>query len=125
MTVLPAIGYFSRRITAQDRGGSYVEGRWVEASASDYNFYGVLNPAQPKDLEVLPEGDRSKDLWVCVTKRHLFQADGRADQGVTGLTQTYVALPDGQYAKVIDKKDWRHRGFFKYMLERTTDWDAT
>lgn len=42
--------------------GSYVNGRWVDGTPSNFSFQGVVQNASPDDLQVLPEGNRSDEV---------------------------------------------------------------
>ncbi len=41
--------------------GSYVDGRWVEGTPSALSFSGVVQNAEPEDLKVLSEGNRTEE----------------------------------------------------------------
>lgn len=45
--------------------GQYVKGKWVAGGAVETEFSGTWQPASGKVLELLPEGKRNKETYVC------------------------------------------------------------
>lgn len=43
--------------------GTYVKGVWNECSSIDVNFTGTFQPANGKELELLPEGKRNHSIY--------------------------------------------------------------
>ena len=80
--------------------GSYVNGIYVEGSVS--YFYSLMSPQSPsaKMLEMLPEGERDKDIMMFVSKRTLRTVDD--SQGIP----PDVILFSGRRYRVIQLADW-------------------
>ncbi len=57
--VTDAFGNWVELITGTRTTGSYVAGRWVDDVPTPLSFYGVVQNAEPKDLEVMLVGDRT------------------------------------------------------------------
>lgn len=45
--------------------GQYVKGKWVAGTASETSFNGTWQPASGKVMELLPEGKRNKETFIC------------------------------------------------------------
>lgn len=52
---------WTETISGLRTSGTYVNGRWVDATPVDLDFEGVIQNATPRDLENLPEGTRSHE----------------------------------------------------------------
>ena len=115
--VLPvqgALRLHSRRLTAYETVGSYVDGRFVEgAPQPNFTFHGSMQPATDKDLAFLPEGNISDGTKVLQTRRELFIAD--TTQDATVLRQTYVLL-DGETWRVVAVADWSIHSLIRRYL---------
>lgn len=51
----------SQTVTGSRKSGSYVAGRWVEAAPVALSFSAVVQNANPDDLKVLDEGNRTEE----------------------------------------------------------------
>ena len=80
--------------------GSYVDGIYVEGVAS--NFYSLMSPQQPtpKQLEILPEGERDRDVMIFISKRPLRTVDDN------NAIPADVVLFNGERYRVIQLADW-------------------
>ena len=80
--------------------GSYVDGIYVEGALT--NFYSLMSPQQPspKQLEILPEGERDKDIMMFISKRTLRTVDDD-----NGIPADVVLFNGGRY-RVIQLADW-------------------
>lgn len=80
--------------------GAYVDGIYVEGSVS--TFYALMSPQQPtpKQLEVLPEGERDKDVMLFISKRTLRTVDD--DNNIPAD----VIIFKGERYRVIQLADW-------------------
>ena len=43
--------------------GDYVDGKWVEGATSTFTIQASLQPAKPKEMEMLPEGRRNQETY--------------------------------------------------------------
>ena len=80
--------------------GSYVDGIYVPGSTSTFNT--LVSPQQPtpKQLEVLPEGERDKDVMLFISKRFLRTVDDGND------IPAEVVIFKGSRYKIIQLADW-------------------
>ena len=75
---------------------TYVDGHPVQASASTpVAATASIQPAPTKKLEILPEGDRSRDPQMVYTKTELRLND-------------VVTRSDGSKYEVVEVADWSH-----------------
>ena len=65
-------------VTGKRTPGEYVLGRWVDGTAVDLSFSGVVQNADPDDLVVLSEGNREREaIKIHTVFRLLPQTDGQ------------------------------------------------
>ncbi len=51
--------------------GSFTAGRWVEGTATTFEIVANIQPATPKELERLPEGQRTREVIAVWTDTEL------------------------------------------------------
>lgn len=67
--------------------GSYVNGRWVEGTESTFEVIGHEQPSGPKEIQMLPDSFRSKDVrWF------FSNADLRTVQEGSGLEPDKITV---------------------------------
>ena len=91
-------------VTGSRGSGSYVNGRWVEGVPTALSFSGVVQNANPKDLEVLPEGDRNSEAIKIHTIYELETQDLITYKGLTWLVYNVAKRYIGNYNKAIAVK---------------------
>lgn len=108
--VLPAINIFGKSgpHKAYDVTESIVNHRPSEVKGADYDFFGVIQPTNPRELELLPEGERTKAAITIHTRVKFYIADQP-----TG-NQTYIKY-QGKEWKVTFVGDWENQGFRRYI----------
>jgi hypothetical protein len=70
-------------LTGERSTGSFVNGRWVKAPESGLSFNGVVQNANPDDLKVLPEGNRTDEAIKIHTTFELVPQIGTTTTGDT------------------------------------------
>ncbi len=80
--------------------GNYVDGIYVSGTTSIFNT--LVSPQQPspKQLEVLPEGERDKDVMLFISKRFLRTVDDDNELPAD------VVLFKGERYRIIQLADW-------------------
>lgn len=106
--VLPAISIFGTTHQAYDVTRTTVDHRQTESAGADYDVFGPIQPSTPKDLEILPEGDRTKAAITMHTKASLFIADAGTDK------QTYIKYKSKVW-RVAAVGEWDAQGFRRYV----------
>jgi hypothetical protein len=106
--VLPAISIFGKIHQAYDVTSSTANHRQTGTPGADYDVFGPIQPARPKDLEILPEGDRTSAAVTLHTKSELFIADAGTDK------QTFIKY-QGKVWRVAAVGDWDAQGFRRYV----------
>ena len=91
-------------VTGSRGSGSYVNGRWVAGTPTALSFSGVVQNANPKDLEVLPEGNRDDEAIKIHTVFELETDDTITYKGLTWLVFNVAKRYIGNYNKVIAVK---------------------
>lgn len=84
--------------------GSYVDGIYVPGAES--NFKSVISPQQPtpKQLLVLPEGQRDKDIMMFISKKPLRTLSDRDG------TPADIVVFKGREYEIIQLADWETFG---------------
>lgn len=84
--------------------GAYVDGIYVAGSES--TFRSLISPQQPspKQLEILPEGQRDKDIMMFISKRPLRTLSDRDG------TPADKVLFKGREYEIIQLADWETFG---------------
>ena len=63
-------------ILKRKTAGSYDgDGEWIEGTNTDTNIQGVVQSLSSDELQILPEGERTKETVKIHTKTQLFTAD--------------------------------------------------
>lgn len=96
------------RFTVSRPSGSYVAGRWVEGTAETFEITASIQPATPKELQRLPEGDRVRDviaIWTTTELRVAASPAAQADRvtyaGAVYEVQAVERWDLGAYWKVL------------------------
>jgi hypothetical protein len=74
------------------------------------NLQGIVQPARPNDLQLLPEGSRLKEIISVWCGCELFAADGDA-------TESDVITVDKKAYRVIKSEPWADNGYFRVFAE--------
>lgn len=75
--------------------GSYTNGRWVEGSTTPITFDASIQPASPKEMELLPEARRQSATFSLFTDTQLLVANSGAQTNADRVTlfgETYEIL---------------------------------
>jgi hypothetical protein len=109
--VLPAISIFGKTHKAFDTTQTIVDREPVNTPGADYNVYGPIQPTTSKELEILPEGDRTKSAKTLHTKSELFIPEPGQNK------QTFLRYK-GKVWRVAAEGDWDDQGFRRYVAVR-------
>lgn len=71
-------------IQSKHSQGSYVKGKWVEGTTEQINFKGTWQPSSGKVMELLPEGKRNRETYICYAPIELSFTSSDPELGVTG-----------------------------------------
>lgn len=63
---------FSQSFKVFRKSGEWIKGRFVEEEEKEISFIGVITPSKPKEIEMIPEGDRVGGEITVHTTRKLF-----------------------------------------------------
>ncbi len=97
---------FCTTFILRHKTGDWVDGIF-ETTATDTSVTGVVRPATGKEIELLPEGDRMKDVKVFYTweKVQLAEDENASDEFI---------WEGGRY-KALRVSDWKAHGFYETM----------
>jgi hypothetical protein len=89
-------------------------GRLRILSVDKLRFHGPVQPASPKELEQLPEGDRQKDImkFFCRPPSRI-RVTMDAQSGGEGESVSDMIEFRGMLYKVLQVADWSLNGFFR------------
>jgi hypothetical protein len=102
----------SGTFTVTRPSGNYVQGRWVEGAAETLEILASVQPATPKELQRLPEGDRTKAviaIWTTTELRTASSPPGAQADRVTYAGSTY---------EVQAVEAWDLGGYWKALASR-------
>lgn len=91
--------------------GSFVKGRFVNVPSA-IDFYGIVQPASPEELDIVPEADRVKGAMTFHSQQVLYEThtDGQPDvaQGISDI-MTWRS----QRYKLVKVFPWEDFGYYK------------
>ncbi len=85
--------------------GGYVDGVYVKGTVSTFKTLASVQQPTPKQLEVLPEGERTQDLRVFIAKKGL-----RSTHNKDGIIADIVTFKGVRF-KIIADGDWVSYGY--------------
>lgn len=88
--------------------GIRANGKKVPSTPTLHNATGNIQPAQPKELERLPEEDRKKNV---IAIRSTFNFQMGSDDGGKAYTDPDVVIIGGKRYRVLKIDDWSLYGF--------------
>jgi len=86
--------------------GAYVAGYWSQGAPVDTATTAVVQPSTPKEVEQLPEEERTKEAITVYTRNPLKTSD------VSSQDQSDVILWDGREWKVMISEDWTAQAMY-------------
>ena len=102
LPVAQALPFFSDTHTAYDVTTTYdANDRAQEVRGANYTVYGSFQPAGPKELAILPEGDVSKGVCVFLTQNTLSFHDTTEQGGALGVQSFIVQDSDTWRVKAL------------------------
>jgi len=84
--------------------GGYVDGIYVEGATSTFKTLASCQPASAEDLQMLPEGERNKRIFVFISKKPIRVTEDREGE----LADTIIFK--GRRYRVIQNADWSSYG---------------
>lgn len=114
LPVAQAISILGRSIVVFDTVETVVGGRSTKTPEADRNIFGTIQPTATRDLEILPEGDRTKGAITVHTREQLSIADSGTDR------ETYIRYY-GKVYRVSAEGPWNDHGFRKYIATTWQD----
>lgn len=102
--------------------GSYIKGVWTEGSQVEIPFRGTFQPASGKELEILPEGKRSKSVYKIFAN---LNNDFTSFDDLKQLEADNI-IYDGMIYQVIKVEKWNnglipHWEFFVERFDKEND----
>lgn len=85
--------------------GSYVNGKWQDGAISTFYSLASVQQPTPKQLEILPENERTPDMKVFISKKPLRITD------VKNQTKSDVITYKGDNYKISYLGDWGDFGY--------------
>ena len=84
--------------------GQYVRGRWVESKTEIENFRGTWQPARGRVMELLPEGKRNRETFICYAPIDMEFTSADPESGKSG---DLILWEDKLYEVVLSSK-WKN-----------------
>lgn len=87
-------------VTIERQSGEYVDGLWVDETPIVFKTLCSPQPSTAKERQILPEGDRDKDIFKFITKKPLRGVSDR-----DGLSADVVIFKGNRYT-ILSPADW-------------------
>ncbi len=101
---------FNQSFLVHRKTGSWVQGRFVETNSIPITFYGVILPATTKQINQLPEGDRTSGIMAFYSPREMFVTHKDNGQGYAGTSDQIERRGDNY--KILQVKPYGDYGYF-------------
>lgn len=101
---------FTRTFTLRRPTGTFSDDGEFTSTYADTQLVGIVQPATPNELEMLPEGSRAKDVISVWSATLLRMADGK-------LLESDILVVDAQSYRVIRAEPWGDAGYFRVFAE--------
>ncbi len=106
----------SRMVRVRSGTVTLVRGRAVETSDQDRMIRAVIRPISPSDRKLLPEGIRTEDSTVFLTRGTVALKVEHSQ--TNGSAAADRILNDGWWWRVVGEKPWVPNGFRRYVAIR-------
>tara|TARA_R110000744_G_scaffold20470_1_gene53738 strand:- start:10029 stop:10382 length:354 start_codon:yes stop_codon:yes gene_type:complete len=87
-------------VTVERQSGGYIDGLWVDGTPTIFKTLCSPQPASAKERQILPEGDRDKDIFKFITKKPLRGVSDRDE-----LSADIVIFKGNRYT-ILSPADW-------------------
>jgi hypothetical protein len=79
---------FRQAITLKrvNAAGTYTKGKWTESARTSSTIYGSIQPLDPKEMQLLPEGRRESESFRIYTDTKLLPASDASKKNADLLT---------------------------------------
>jgi hypothetical protein len=101
---------FARSFTLRRPAGAFSVDGVFASSYSDRQLVGIVQPATPREIQMLPEGSRLKDIISVWSASEMRGADGKA-------AESDILVVDGKSYRVVRAEPWAHAGYFRVFAE--------
>jgi len=95
--------------------GNWVKGRFVLEAPRTLRYFGPVQPATEKELEQIPEGDRSHGImkFMCASPREIYISQASPSPGAKDITVSDQIIYAGKIYKIIKVKHWDANGYLR------------
>jgi len=101
---------FVRTFTVRRARGAFADEGVYSSTYQNMTIVGIVQPASPRELLMLPEGSRLKDVIAVWSNLEMRVADG-------DKLESDIVVVDGKTYRVIKCEPWPQAGFFKVLAE--------
>jgi hypothetical protein len=100
---------FVRSFTIKRPTGSFANEGVYSVTYSDLSATGCVQPASPRELQLMPEGSRLGDVIAVWSNVEMRVADGKVESD--------VIVVDSKNYKVVKCEPWPESGYYKALAE--------
>ena len=95
--------------------GKWDKGRFVPGTPQELRFYGPVQPANDKDMQQVPEGDRTRNImkFMCKPPKAIYVSEVRPPETAGEVTVSDQIKYNGYVYKIISVKNWDPNGFVR------------
>ena len=104
----------------------WVKGRQEKTDTQRLKYFGPVQPATPDELQQIPEGDRSQEVFkfMCAPPKKIYITNTVSDKESTDGILSDQIIYDGEMWKIIRVTNWRRHGYtraFAYSIGVISD----
>ena len=101
-------------VITRSQGGAWTNGIWTNVTVT-VNAYGVIQPATNKELEMIPDGDRSGGEMMFHTSTPLYETHVNPESGTSDILTWR-----GTNYRILKVMQWQDFGYWQALACRMT-----
>jgi len=83
------------------QGGAYIDGQYVDGNDVDITIKASIQPASPEEMQELPEGRRSDEIFKMYTKTQMFTVTDENPDHLFIDSEEYEVVGVGKYQSSV------------------------
>lgn len=103
---------FSQKFKVLRKSGEWIRGRFEE-SEKEISMIGVITPSKPKEIEMIPEGDRVGGEITIHTTRKLYTTRSIESETENNQGTSDVIEWQGERYKIYSVNDYSQYGYYQ------------
>lgn len=105
---------FAQDYTVLRSVGAFVKGKWTPGTAASIPFYGVIQPAGPEEIDMIPEGDIVSGALTFHSEQQMYETHTTAPTDPNAGTSDIIPH-FGENYKLVKVWPWIDFGYWKAL----------